>query len=181
MWGGRSCPPTACSVRNPGCPISRVVCEKWGFRRRDITHPLLAPRRDSVLCFLHLGVLDYGKPMQRLTARFLLFFAIVGTLVPLAIAVTTPPAHACCLRKTPHPCHGSGSEEDQRSIHTTGCCNHDCCRAASTSRSADTQAYLGPLVAQAVDARIVESSVDTPSSDRFSSQSTRAPPHISLS
>jgi hypothetical protein len=166
---------------NPRVPHFCVVCEKWGFRRRDITHSPLAPRRDSVLCFPHPGVLNHGKPMQRLTARFLLLFAIVGTFVPLAIAVATPPQHACCLRQAAHQCHGSGSETDQRSIRTTGCCNHDCCRAVTTSRSAHPQFSLGPPVAQAVDARIVESSVDTPSTDRFSTQSTRAPPPVSIS
>jgi hypothetical protein len=178
--GGHSCPPTACSIRNPGCPISRVVCEKWGFGRRDITHSPLAPRRDSVLCFPHPRVLDHGKPMQRLTARFLLLFAIVGTFVPLALAAAATPSHACCIRKAPHQCHGSGSDVNERAIRTTGCCNHDCCRAVTTSRSANPQSSLSPFISQNIDARVVELPVNIRPTERSSSQSTRAPPQVSI-
>ena len=37
--------------------------------------------------------------MHRLTARLLLFFALVGSLVPVALAASAAPTHACCLRK----------------------------------------------------------------------------------
>src|SRR5438270_630158 len=60
--------------------------------------------------------------MQRLTARFLLLFALAGTFVPLTLAAVAPPPHSCCLRKAAHHCHGA--ETADRSIRNTSCCNH---------------------------------------------------------
>jgi hypothetical protein len=116
--------------------------------------------------------------MQRLTARFLLLFALAGTFVPLALAATAAPPHACCLRKGVHQSHGS--ESDQRSVRTTGCCNHDCCRAATTSQSAHPRPSLASVIAQNVDARIAESRAGTPATELLSSQSPRAPPQVSI-
>ncbi|MFZ0770296.1 MAG: hypothetical protein WAN08_02630 [Candidatus Sulfotelmatobacter sp.] len=125
-----------------------------------------------------LGDSDYGKGMQRLTARFLLLFALVGTFVPLALAATSTPPHACCIRKAAHQCHGS--DLDQRAIRSSGCCNHDCCRAVSTSQSAHPQPSLLSIFSRNIDACIVESHVRTPATESFASQSTRAPPHFSI-
>jgi len=66
--------------------------------------------------------------MQRRTAKLLLLFAMVGTFVPLALAATAAPPHACCIRAA-HKCHAMAGESDQLAIGSTGCCNHDCCRA----------------------------------------------------
>jgi len=65
--------------------------------------------------------------MQRLTARILLLFALAGTFVPAALQALAASPHACCLRKSAHRCHASGSEEPTAS--SAGCCNHDCCHA----------------------------------------------------
>jgi hypothetical protein len=185
MWGisvGWTLLSANCLQRSkPRVPVFSCIFARENRPVVTRVSPSSCGHSDSVLCFSHLGVLNYGKHMKRLTARFLLLFAIVGTFVPLAIAVTTPPAHACCLRKAPHQCHGSGSEEDQRSIRTTDCCNHDCCRAVTTSRSAIPQSSLSPFVSQNIDARVVELPVNTRPTERFSTQSTRAPPRISLS
>jgi hypothetical protein len=116
--------------------------------------------------------------MQRWTAKFLLLFALAGIFVSLALAVTAAPAHACCLRKSVHQCHGSDSEADQRTIHTTGCCNHDCCRAVRTSQSAHPQPSLKSDLAQNIGARVSESRSATPVTELFATQSTRAPPQI---
>jgi hypothetical protein len=119
--------------------------------------------------------------MQRLTARFLLLFALAGTFVPLALAVTAAPPHACCVRKATHQCHGSAAvESDQPAIHGTGCCNHDCCRAVTTSQSAHPQPSLASASARSVAARINESHAETPATGLLGSQSTRAPPAISI-
>jgi len=116
--------------------------------------------------------------MQGWTARFLLLFALAGTFVPLALAATAAPPHACCLRKAPHQCHGS--DADQRSVRSTACCNHDCCRAVTTSQCAHPQPSLASAGAHFVASRIAESPASVPATERFASQSTRAPPQISL-
>jgi hypothetical protein len=118
--------------------------------------------------------------MQRLTARFLLLFALVGTFAPLALAATPAPPHTCCLRKGIHQCHSAAPESDQRSIRDTSCCNHDCCRAVTTSQWAHTQPRMTPDFTQIIKARIADSRSDSPTTNLLSSQSTRAPPQISL-
>src|SRR5579872_4605865 len=119
--------------------------------------------------------------MHRWTAKFLLLFALVGTLVPLALAATAAPPHACCLRKSVHQCHGTASSEaDQRSVSSTACCNHDCCRAVTTSQCAHPQTSLASAGAPVVDSRIAEPQRSAPATERSASQSTRAPPQVSL-
>jgi hypothetical protein len=116
--------------------------------------------------------------MQRLTARFLLLFALAGTFAPLALAVTATPPHACCLRKSTHQCHGS--DPDERAIRSTACCNHDCCRAATTSQCASPQPRITALFTQKVDERVAELNPDFQAAVLSASQSTRAPPQVSL-
>ena len=53
------------------------------------------------------GGLVPTRRMHRLTARLLLLFALVGNLVPLALAAGAAPPHACCLRKGVHRCQDS--------------------------------------------------------------------------
>jgi len=118
--------------------------------------------------------------MQRLTARFLLLFALVGTFVPLALAATAPPPHACCIRKAAHQCHGSLFDADQRSVRGTGCCNHDCCRAVTTSQWAHPRGRPAAIIAENVAARIAESRAGAPATELLASQSTRAPPQTSI-
>ena len=38
--------------------------------------------------------------MQRLTARILFLTALLGTFVPVALAIGAPAPHACCIRKS---------------------------------------------------------------------------------
>jgi hypothetical protein len=140
---------------------------------------LLAPVLDSVLCST-LGLCLTDKTMHRLTAKFLLLFALVGTFAPLALAVTAATPHACCLRMAAHRCHGSRPESDQRTIHDSSCCNHDWRRAVTTSQWASPQARTASAIAQNVEARIAESHLSSPPSAVFTSQSTRAPPSFSI-
>jgi len=118
--------------------------------------------------------------MQRLTARFLLLFALVGTFVPLALAATAAPLHSCCLRKAAHHCHGVGNEADQRAIYSSSCCNHDCCRAVTTSQCADPQPPLAPVFAPNVESRAAASPSRALASEFLASQSSRAPPQIAI-
>jgi len=118
--------------------------------------------------------------MQRLTARLLLLFALVGTFVPLALAATAAPPHACCIRKA-HHCHDSAvADSEQLAIRSAGCCDHDCGRAVATSQWAYPQPGLTAACAENVHARIAESQSSTPVANLYASQSTRAPPQISI-
>jgi hypothetical protein len=147
---------------------------------RQLRPPALAPLSIVFYADLTLGLLIYITFMQRWTAKLLLLFALAGTFVPLALAVTAAPAHACCLRKSVHQCHGSDSETDQRSVRTTGCCSHDCCRAVRTSQSAHPQPSLKSAFVPTIDLRASESRPATPVSELFATQSTRAPPQVSI-
>src|SRR5580704_7499189 len=69
--------------------------------------------------------------MHRLTARLLLVLLLTGILVPVALAISAAPPHACCLRK---PMHGRPSHDAQFQA-PPGCCQHDCCRPLTVSRA----------------------------------------------
>jgi hypothetical protein len=71
--------------------------------------------------------------MHRLTARLLLILLLAGIFTPVALALTAPMPHACCMRK---PMHEPGSQDSE--FHAPpGCCNHDCCRPLTVSQWAD--------------------------------------------
>src|SRR3954447_4048091 len=77
--------------------------------------------------------------MQRFTARFLLLFALFGTVAPAALQALSTSSHACCLRKSAQHCHHQ-LNSSQSVVHSTaGCCTRDCCRAVTISKSAYTQ------------------------------------------
>jgi hypothetical protein len=127
---------------------------------------------------LMLRFLHNRQTMQRLTARFLLLFALVGNIVPLALAVTATPPHACCIRKT-HRCHGPAlAESDQPVVRDPGCCNHGCCRAVTTSQWASLQPCAASAFMQEVDARAPISQTIPASTELAASHSTRAPPLV---
>jgi hypothetical protein len=67
--------------------------------------------------------------MHRQTARLLLIFLLVGVFTPLALAISAPAPHACCMRK---PMHDAGSHDLQFNAPPS-CCQHDCCRVVVTS------------------------------------------------
>ena len=70
--------------------------------------------------------------MYRLTARVLLVLLLASTLVPVALAISAPPPHACCIRKPMHE-HGSGS----RDIHAVDGQRHNCCPPVTTAHWAE--------------------------------------------
>jgi hypothetical protein len=158
--------------------MSRLFCETWEL-------PLITSLRlhRFAIVFYAGRVLVFGfapQTMQRLTARFLLLFALFGTFVPLVLAATAAPQHSCCLRKAAHQCHTTATDSDQRTIHGAGCCNHDSCRAVTTSQWADPQPSLAPLYAPNVEGCIAVSHAGALATELFASQSTRAPPQVSL-
>src|SRR5258708_32283310 len=115
--------------------------------------------------------------MDRLTARFLLIFALVGNVIPLALAATGPPPHACCVRKVASHCHeSSASESNQPSIRASGCCSHDCCCAAITAQWANPQPRADGHLAENVNARVTRSQPDSSTLVVSNFQSGRAPP-----
>src|ERR1700681_716079 len=76
--------------------------------------------------------------MHRTTARLLLVLLLTGIFVPVALAISAAPPHACCLRK---PMHGRPSHDSEFNA-PPGCCQHDCCRTLTVSR----WAHLSPSV-----------------------------------
>jgi hypothetical protein len=88
--------------------------------------------------------------MHRLTARLLLVLLLMGVFVPVALAISATPAHACCMRK---PMHGRPSH-DAEFQGPPGCCQHDCClltvsRAAHLTSTTCFQAMLASTILQA--------------------------------
>ena len=93
------------------------------------------------LCFVNLKgrlwvLLDF--PMHRLTARFLLTLMLVGIVTPVALAISAPAPHACCIRK---PMHDHATRSREFNAPPT-CCSHDCCHALTVTQSP----YLLPPV-----------------------------------
>jgi len=75
--------------------------------------------------------------MHRLTARLLLLFALAGYTLPLAIALSSDPPRACCMRKA-HHC-------DQLSSAETGRVFLDPCRCSDYPRRvASTNIWAHP-------------------------------------
>jgi len=121
--------------------------------------------------------------MHRLIARLLLLVVLVGTLGPLALAAAAAPPHACCMRKAVHHCHGSAASEQiseigQLAIRGTSCCNHDCCRAVTTSRCAQAGQPAASFT-QYAEAYLGRTTPASPATDVSPFHSSRAPPHFS--
>jgi hypothetical protein len=113
--------------------------------------------------------------MQRLTARFLLLFALAGTFVPAAMQALAPPPHACCLRKAVHRCHAAGAQQDPV-VSDAGCCNHDCCRAVTTAQWAHPETSEDASAVALITNREIALPSYGPIREFVSSHSSRAPP-----
>jgi len=114
--------------------------------------------------------------MHRLTARLLLTLVLVGVFAPVAMAISAPAPHACCMRKAMHD-HGGHNSEFKA---PPACCQHDCCRPLTVSHWAQLRpsgdAFLAPLAANLP---LPAESVNlTPVVD--ASHSGRAPPQLSI-
>ncbi len=75
--------------------------------------------------------------MHRLTARLLLVLLLAGIFVPVAMAVSAPLPHACCMRKPMHS-HGSSS----RDLQAVGSQNRSCCPPVTTAHWAELESGL---------------------------------------
>jgi hypothetical protein len=115
--------------------------------------------------------------MHRLTARLLLFFALVGNLAPVALAATSAPPHACCVRKGIHRCQDSlAPETDQPVIRDASCCNHDCRGATISAQWAHPESRAASFLLGPINARVAGSPSNTPISASAEFQASRAPP-----
>src|SRR5579863_3987678 len=117
--------------------------------------------------------------MHRFVGRFLLLLTLVGNVAPLALAAMAPPAHACCVRKAVHPCHGSLiSEVEHVVIRAAACCNQQCGRAVTTNQWADSQPRPAIFTAQSVEPYLAQSTSSPQNTDVARFQSPRAPPAL---
>ena len=70
--------------------------------------------------------------MRRLTARWLLVLMLVGTLAPVALAISATPPHACCMRK---PMHERASRSVE--LQNVGGEHRNCCPPVTTVQWAE--------------------------------------------
>jgi hypothetical protein len=114
--------------------------------------------------------------MHRLTARLLLTLLLVGVFVPVALAISAPAPHACCMRK---PMHHHGAHDSEFNA-PPACCNHDCCRPLTVSHWAQLRPPADAFVAcLAANLPLPAKSVNlTTAVD--ASHSGRAPPQFSI-
>ena len=70
--------------------------------------------------------------MHRLTASSLLALLLVGTFAPAALAVSAPPPHACCMRKSIQD-HGARHLE----VQAVDGERHNCCPPITTAHWAE--------------------------------------------
>ncbi|HYM78790.1 MAG TPA: hypothetical protein VE377_22655 [Candidatus Dormibacteraeota bacterium] len=119
--------------------------------------------------------------MQRLTAGFLLLFALVGTFLPPALQATVPPHHACCRRQAAHRCHTSAdTNPEEPVVRATGCCHGDCSRAVTTAQWAHPQPRTNAISSELSTATSLESPEAEARTQFLAFLSTRAPPAISI-
>lgn len=113
--------------------------------------------------------------MRLLTARLLLILLLVSAFAPVALAISTPAPHACCMRKAMRD--GQHEPEIQSA---PDCCRHDCCRFFTVS----LWAHLQPSASDSV----IPHSAPLPPASRpvhrtaggNRADSVRAPPQFSI-
>ncbi len=119
--------------------------------------------------------------MQRLTARCLLLFVLIGTLMPVALQATVTPQHACCRRHATQHCHDSAdTNPEEPVIRGAGCCNRDCGRAVTTSDWALPEPAPPAGSASNVGNHEMVSEQSSQATAFFGFLSTRGPPRSSL-
>jgi len=110
-----------------------------------------------------------------MTARLLLMLLFTGVFVPVALAISAPAPHACCMRK---PMHQPGDAEFQA---PPGCCNHDCCRPLTVSHFAQLKPAASDIVSPRATG-FLSNAEPTHLICAFDvSHAGRAPPQVSLS
>jgi hypothetical protein len=114
--------------------------------------------------------------MHRLTARFLLLFALAGNVIPLAMAITAAPPHACC-RRMAHRCQDSASSPAAQPVfRDPSCCNNHCRYPASTAQWAHPKTRSAQFSVLAAERLAASSSDAFVFAQPASLHSSRAPP-----
>jgi len=115
--------------------------------------------------------------MRRLIATSLLLFALLGSVLPLAQALSAEPLHACCLRKGQHQCHEPGSNSSSEPIfRDSSCCHGDCFRAVTSARWAHAQPTTAFFSLPALSLRSAGAQLTNPAAVFSGVRSSRAPP-----
>ncbi len=114
--------------------------------------------------------------MRRWVAFFLFTAVVTGMIAPVAAAISAPPPHACCIRKSAHPCHGTTLSSGGVTIGNSSCCQQPCGHAVVIPQQSCT-----PLAELALDKIAVSGYVSAresfPAVSGISTQqSSRAPP-----
>ncbi|MBZ5704801.1 MAG: hypothetical protein LAN63_05565 [Acidobacteriia bacterium] len=112
--------------------------------------------------------------MHHLTARFLLILLLVGTFAPVALAISAPPPHACCMRKM----HSHSSPETEFCALDVG--GHDCCRPLTVSHAAQLRPQRGTHAVPASAAQLPQLRPVGATADVNAAHSVRAPPSFSI-
>jgi len=119
--------------------------------------------------------------MQRQTARILLLFALVGTILPAALQATVTPQHACCRRQGAHHCHDAADTNSKEPIVSTTRCRHgDCSRTVTTARWAHPQPRVRAISSELSRSAFLEAHSPVFRAPFLAFLSTRAPPQVSL-
>jgi hypothetical protein len=114
--------------------------------------------------------------MHRQTARLLLVLLLVGVFVPVALAISATPPHACCMRKAMHD-RASHNAEFQA---PPGCCQHDCCRPLIVSQWAHlTARACAPVTPASATLQSERQAIHYATSVNHA-HSGRAPPQFSM-
>lgn len=118
--------------------------------------------------------------MHRRIAKFLLLLALVGNLVPVALAIGASPPRACCVRKVRH-CHELPAvANEQLSLRGGDCCSHDCCRAVTKVRWAHAQRETRTFYVRSVPNGLNPRDPVFLNAGVLGLQLGRAPPHSSI-
>jgi hypothetical protein len=118
--------------------------------------------------------------MHRLTAKLLLLFALVGNLIPLAMAITAAPPRACC-RRMAHRCHVSAASEAEPVLRDPCCCNNHSRHPATTDQWAHPNTPGVQAGVPVLERLVGNSEFAFAGAQTASLHSSRAPPSFSIS
>jgi hypothetical protein len=114
--------------------------------------------------------------MNRLTARLLLVGLLVSVLAPVAMAVSAPAPHACCMRKAMN----NGGATPFEFHAPAGCCTHDCCRPLTVAHWAHLNTQDAALFTPERSGELLPADLGRFANTAHSSHSGRAPPASSI-
>jgi hypothetical protein len=142
--------------------------------------PILAPPARLHYSQCKLGF-DSPQSMQCQTARILLLFVLVGTILPAALQATVTPQHACCRRQQAHHCHDAADIHSKEPVvSNTGCRQGDCSRTVTTPRWAHPQPQASAISSELARDAFLEAHNAVVFARFLASLSTRAPPQLSI-